>query len=87
MEKTIEVSNKAGIHVRPAAKIDDLANKFSANIYIIKDEIEVNAKSIMDLLTLVASEGTKITIKAKGTDEVEAINQLEKLIRSKFSEE
>lgn len=87
MEITLEISNKAGIHVRPAAKIADLANKFKANISLVKDDTEVNAKSIMDLLTLAAGEGTTIIIRAEGEDEADAINQLEKLIRSKFSEE
>ncbi len=86
MEKTVKISNKSGIHVRPAAQIAELANRFQANVIFIKDGIEVNAKSIMELLTLAAGEGTKIAIKAEGIDEIKAIDALEALINSKFSE-
>jgi phosphocarrier protein len=86
LEKTVKISNKSGIHVRPAAQIAELANRFQANVIFIKDGIEVNAKSIMELLTLAAGEGTKIAIKAEGIDEIKAIDALEALINSKFSE-
>ena len=87
MERTVLISNKAGIHVRPAAKIADLANKFEANVLLIKDSTIVNAKSIMDVLTLAASEGTSITIRAEGPDQDKAIDELAALIDNKFSEE
>lgn len=87
MRKSVRISNKAGIHVRPAAQIAELSNKFQSDILFIKDGIEVNAKSIMELLTLAAGERTEIIISAKGDDEAKAIDALEKLINSKFSEE
>lgn len=87
MEKIVKISNKSGIHVRPAAQIAELANRFQANIIFVKDGIEVNAKSIMELLTLAAGEGTKVTIKAVGADEINAIDALESLVNSKFSED
>ena len=87
MERIVKISNKSGIHVRPAAQISELANKFQANVTFIKDGIEVNAKSIMELLTLAAGEGTKIAIKAEGADEIKAIDALEYLVNSKFSED
>jgi len=87
LEKTVVIANKAGIHVRPAAKIADLSNKFRASILFIKDGQAVNAKSIMELLTLAAGEGTRIIIKAEGEDEAKAISEIEELINSKFSEE
>lgn len=87
MRKNVKISNKAGIHVRPAAQIAELSNKFQSDILFIKDGIEVNAKSIMELLTLAAGEKAEIIIKAEGKDEVEALDALEKLINSKFSEE
>jgi phosphocarrier protein HPr len=87
LQKTVIITNKAGIHVRPAAKIADLANKFNSKIVFTKDGVDVNAKSIMDLLTLAATEGTSITIRAEGDDELTAVTEIEKLIQSKFSEE
>ncbi|MFH0888486.1 MAG: HPr family phosphocarrier protein [Planctomycetota bacterium] len=87
MRKNVRILNKAGIHVRPAAQIAELSNKFQSDIVFIKDGIEVNAKSIMELLTLAAGEQTEIIINAKGDDEAKAIDALEKLINSKFSEE
>lgn len=87
MERTVKISNKSGIHVRPAAQIAELANKFQANITFVKDGNEINAKSIMDLLTLAAGEGTQIKIKAEGIDEKKAIDALESLVNSKFSED
>jgi len=87
LERTVKISNKSGIHVRPAAQIAELANKFQANITFVKDGNEINAKSIMDLLTLAAGEGTQIKIKAEGIDEKKAIDALESLVNSKFSED
>jgi phosphocarrier protein len=87
LEKTVKISNKAGIHVRPAVQIAELSNKFQSNILLIKDGIKVNAKSIMDLLTLAAGKEAELIIKADGEDEAKAIDALEALINSKFSEE
>lgn len=87
MERIVKISNKSGIHVRPAAQIAEVSNKFQANVTFIKDGIEVNAKSIMELLTLAAGEGTKILIKAEGADEIRALDALEALVNSKFSED
>lgn len=87
MERIVKISNKSGIHVRPAAQIAEVSNKFQANVTFIKDGIEVNAKSIMELLTLAAGEGTKILIKAEGADEIRALDALEVLVNSKFSED
>jgi phosphocarrier protein HPr len=87
LEKNLIISNKSGIHVRPAAQIADVANKFDSDIIIMKDNTEVNAKSIMDILTLAAGQGTKITVRATGVDEKKAIEEIEFLIMSKFFEE
>jgi len=87
LERIVKISNKSGIHVRPAAQIAEVSNKFQANVTFIKDGIEVNAKSIMELLTLAAGEGTKILIKAEGADEIRALDALEALVNSKFSED
>ncbi|MDI6732591.1 MAG: HPr family phosphocarrier protein [Planctomycetota bacterium] len=87
MEKLVRINNKSGIHVRPAAQIAEMANKFQASIAFVKDGVEINAKSIMELLTLAAGEGTNIIIKANGPDELQAVEALESLINTKFYEE
>ena len=87
MERKVTVLNRAGIHVRPSMKISDLANKFEADILLIKDKDKADAKSIMSILTLAASEGEAITIRAEGKDELKAIEEIAALIASKFSEE
>ncbi|MFA5794658.1 MAG: HPr family phosphocarrier protein [Candidatus Brocadiia bacterium] len=87
MEKNVTIVNKLGIHVRPAAQMAELANKFKANIIITKNNYAVNAKSIMELLTLAAGQGTVLTLKADGDDAGQALESLEKLIGNKFNED
>ena len=87
MERTVEITNRAGIHVRPAAKIAEISNKYKSEIVFVKDNVEINAKSIMDVLTLMAGQGAKIVIRAEGPDAEQALNELEALIISKFNED
>jgi phosphocarrier protein HPr len=87
LRRSVKILNKAGIHVRPAAQIAELSNKFQSDIFFFKNGIKINAKSIMELLTLAAGEKTELIINAEGSDETKAIEALEKLINSKFSEE
>lgn len=72
----VEVKNKTGLHARPAAKFIQMANKFKSNIMIQKDEKTANAKSIMSVLGLGASQGSQIVIAADGDDERQAVNEL-----------
>lgn len=85
--QTFTIKNRLGLHARAAALLVKTANRFSSEIIIEKDGIEVNGKSIMGILMLAAAKGTKITLKAEGKDAVEAIQSLGKLIESKFGEE
>jgi phosphotransferase system HPr (HPr) family protein len=87
MEKQVRITNKMGLHVRPAALFAQKASSFSSSIKVIKDGQVVNGKSSVDLLTLVAVEGSKITIVAEGSDEEEALLALVKLVEEKFGEE
>lgn len=75
-KKDIVVRNKTGLHARPAAVFVQLANKFESEITIIKDEQQVNGKSIMGILMLAAEKGAKITIMAEGSDAEQAVNEL-----------
>lgn len=86
-EKILTVRNRAGIHARPAAIIAQLANKFQCEIVISRDDFEVNAKSIMGVITMAAGYNTQLTLRTNGSDEVEAANALVALFDSKFEEE
>ena len=85
--ETFTIRNKLGLHARAAALLVKAANHFGANITIEKDGIEVNGKSIMGILMLAASKGTRITLKIEGEDEGEALRVLGQLIDNKFNEE
>ena len=86
-EKIVTVQNRAGIHARPAAIIAQTSNKFESEIIISKDDVTVNAKSIMGVIAMGAGYNTQLTIQATGPDETEAIACLEELFNSKFEED
>ena len=83
VEKNLIVRNKLGLHARPAALFVQIANKYDADISVKKGKQLVNGKSIMGLMTLAASRGSKICIIAKGDDAQEAIRELERLVTSR----
>ena len=83
----VTIVNKNGLHARPAMMLVDLANQFSSEISIIKNDETVNGKSIMSLLTLAAECGSQLTIEAQGDDASQAIEKLVDLINSRFEED
>ena len=85
-ERTVQIVNKAGLHARPAAEIVKCAAKYSSDITVIRDELEVNGKSIMGVMMLAAECGSTLQLKAEGPDADKALDALEKLIASKFGE-
>lgn len=85
-ERTVQIVNKAGLHARPAAEIVKLAAKYASDITVMRDELEVNGKSIMGVMMLAAECGSMLQLKAEGPDAAEALDALEKLIESKFGE-
>jgi phosphocarrier protein HPr len=87
IEKKIEVINRLGLHARPAALVVQKASKFKSEIRLVKDEFEVNAKSIMSVMMLAAEMGSFITIKAWGEDEAQAVEEMVKLFEEKFGED
>ena len=87
IEKLLTVKNRAGIHARPAAIIAQTANKFESEITLIRDDITVNAKSIMGVITMAAGYNTAITLQVEGSDEKEAACAIENLFEAKFEEE
>ena len=86
IEKTVTVKNRAGIHARPAALIVKTANSFSSKLYIERDTMKINGKSIMGIITLGASFKTELKIIVEGPDEQEAANAIEQLFINRFEE-
>ncbi len=84
--KEFIISNKLGMHARPAAQFVKRASKFNCNIWVEKDDEQVNGKSIMGLMMLAAGHGAKILIIAEGSDSEEAIKELGLLIQSGFDD-
>lgn len=86
-EKKIQVINRLGLHARPAALLVQKASKFQSEIRLVKEEYELNAKSIMSVMMLAAEMGSYITIKAWGEDEVQAVEEIARLFQEKFGED
>ena len=86
LSKTIVVQNQVGLHARPATFFIQKSNEFKSSIWVEKDDRRVNAKSLLGVLSLGTTKGMEITIITDGTDEKEAIEALEKLIESNFSD-
>ena len=85
-ERQVTIVNKLGIHARPAAEIVKTSSRFKSAITIIRDDLEVNAKSIMGVMMLAAEKGAVVTIRAVGPDEEAALDALAALIAAKFGE-
>lgn len=83
----VTIINKLGLHARPAMSFVDTANGFKSDIKVTKDGQVVDGKSIMQLMMLAATAGTKLKIDAEGPDADEAVAALVKLVGSKFDEE
>lgn len=80
------IKNKLGLHARAANMVVQVASHFESNITVEKDGVEANGKSIMGILLLAAGEGSKIVVRATGSDAKRAIEELSKLIEGKFGE-
>ncbi len=85
--RTFTIRNRLGLHARAAALLVKTANLFVSEVTLEKDGLEVNGKSIMGILMLAASKGSKVTLKANGKDSGQAIQILGKLIEDRFGEE
>ena len=86
LSRTVTVQNQVGLHARPATFFIQKSNEFKSSIWIEKDERKVNAKSLLGVLSLGITKGTEIKIVTDGVDEEEALNALEALIESNFSD-
>jgi phosphocarrier protein HPr len=86
IERTVTIANKNGLHARPAAEIVKTAAKFKAEITLVRDDLEVNGKSIMGVMMLAAEYGSSLVLRADGADAEKAVAALATLIESKFGE-
>ncbi len=82
-----EIANELGMHARAATKFVQLAGKFDCEVFIEKDGQEVNGKSIMGVLMLVAAKGSRIIIRTHGPEREEAARALAQLVVDRFGEE
>jgi phosphocarrier protein HPr len=83
----LEIKNSEGLHMRPAMKFVDIANRFESEINVSNGEMNVNGKSIMQISMLAATCGTKLKVTATGPDALEAINALQKLVEKEHFNE
>ncbi len=86
-EITVTIENELGLHARAATQFVQLASKFPCDVVVEKDGQEVNGKSIMGVLMLVASCGTRIRIACRGDRAQEAGKALAELVHNRFGEE
>jgi phosphocarrier protein len=87
IKRVVVVPNKQGMHARPAEMFVRRAQQFKSKIEIVRDDYRIEAKSIMNLLTLGAAQGTKLTLEAEGSDAQEALDALAEVIEKNFLEE
>ena len=84
---TVRVMNRAGLHTRPAAMLVKVAAQYSSDIYLIRDGFNINAKSIIGVMTLAAEQGCELGLIAEGADETDAANAIETLFSDGFGEQ
>jgi len=87
VQQTVTVPNRLGIHARPAALIVKRASSFRSEVTICSGGEEVNAKSIMGVMTLAAGQGTDLIVSASGPDEERAVQEICELVSSGFGED
>jgi phosphocarrier protein len=85
-ERAVQVVNEAGIHARPAAEIVKTAARFKSDVTIVKDGLDVNAKSIMGVMMLAAECGSTVLLKGDGEDAQAAIDAIAQVIENGFGE-
>ena len=87
VEKDIPITNRLGLHARPAAMFVRVASRYRSEIWVSKEGEEVNGKSIMGLMMLAAGQGSKLQIRCEGPDAERALEEIEELIKGRFNED
>lgn len=85
--KTYKIVNELGLHARPAMLLVQAISRLNCSVFIEKEGLEADAKSIMGVLTLAAEQGSHITVRAEGPDAEKAVHAIERLIQDKFGED
>jgi phosphocarrier protein HPr len=86
IKRSINISNKLGLHARASAKLTKLAGSFQSEVFITRNDRRINAKSIMGVMMLAAGIGSSVELEVSGPDEHAAMNALVALIDDKFGE-
>jgi len=86
-KREVTILNRQGMHARPAMQLVETSNRFQSKVRILKGGQVVNAKSILDVISLEATKGTVLTFEADGDDADEALEALDQLVKSKFDED
>ncbi|TVR40492.1 MAG: HPr family phosphocarrier protein [Planctomycetota bacterium] len=86
IERSVTISNKMGLHARPSTAIAGAAGNFSSQVWLEKEGLSVDAKSVLELLMLAAECGSTVTISAEGDDAEAAVDAIVSLIESRFGE-
>lgn len=86
IERTVTIKNRAGLHTRPAATLVKTAAKFKSEFFILKDDMEINGKSIIGVMTLAAEQGSTLILRFDGEDETEAVAAVVDLFERGFDE-
>jgi phosphocarrier protein len=87
VEQEVTIQNRLGLHARACSVFVKEAAKFGSHIFVVRDGLEVNGKSILGVMMLAAEMGAKITLKADGNDETVALEALVRVVNNKFGEE
>jgi phosphocarrier protein len=85
--RSVRIANRYGLHARPAAEFVKTANRFQADVFVRRADLEVNGKSIMGMMMLAAECGSEITIRADGADSETAVAELVRLVENRFGED
>jgi len=86
IERAITILNRLGLHARPAAEFVKVAGKFESEITLRKEDMEVNGKSIMGVMTLAAECGSVVVLRANGADAEDAVDALAKVLAKQYTE-
>ncbi|PQJ33505.1 phosphocarrier protein HPr [Salinibacter sp. 10B] len=87
IEREVTVRNRAGIHTRPASMLVRTASKFDSEVFLRRDNYEINGKSVIGVMTLAAEQGASLTLVVEGEDEEAAADAIAELFEDGFGEE
>ena len=85
-KRSVVILNRLGLHARPASRFAQTASNFESDIWVEKDGVSVDGKSILEVLTVSCPSGSQITIRAEGPDATEAVEVLAALVANRFGE-